>query len=104
MCSTTLLFSRKLTTDEHTFHNTYTNPLPLYYPFNFRMRTIFSHGISYGTVPSLNITCTSCTNSYHIISYVSFYRLDSLRHPFISPALMPDGPPSLPPFSPRTAS
>ena len=78
--------------------------MTLYPPFPLRMRTIFAHDISSGTVLSLNITCTSRTFSSHILPSGSFYRLDSFLHPFRSSSLMPDGPPFLPRFSPHTAS
>ena len=102
-CRITLHFSRQFTTATQTFQNTPTSPTSQYSPLPFGVKSIVAHVTSFGTTPSSNVLLISLNNSFHRLLVRLFSHEASHNHPFRSSALIPDGPPALPPFSPLTA-
>ena len=59
---------------------------------------------STGILPSRKFSCVIITNASHLILYGFFSRVDYLSHIFGYSSRIPDGPPDLPQWIPRTAA
>ena len=76
-----------------------TNPMPLYSPLPFSIRTMVIHIKASGIYSSQNATCMSLTTLSRVSVSASFYLVAARNHALMCSAFIPDGPPALPDWS-----
>ena len=95
-CNTMELWIQLLMLDVQTFLMVSTNPIPIYSPLPFGIRTMVVQIKASGMYPSQNATCMTLTTLSHILVSGSFSLVAARNHALRCSTFIPDGPTALP--------
>ena len=90
--------------DLQTFQMVSTNPIPMYYPLLFGIKTMAVQIKASGLYPSRNATCMTLTTFSHVSVSESFSLVAAINHAISCYTFILDGPTTLPDRSFLTAA